>query len=84
MTRSSSGPKGKRSVSDRPGNEARLTTVQHQNVTTRRKRPIVCPYCDSSAVHSSHLMNPIDKALSLLFISPYRCEECRHRFWKIN
>ena len=38
---------------------------------TRQKsnRLIVCPYCDSSEVRPSHLMNPIDKALSLLFMA---------------
>ena len=49
----------------------------YNRAQTRRKsnRLIVCPDCDSSEVRPSHLMNPIDKALSLLFISPYRCKK---------
>ena len=68
MTRSSSGPKEKRTVSDRPGDGPRLTIAQHQNVATKSKRLIVCPYYDSSDVRPSHLMNMIDKALSVLFL----------------
>ena len=82
MTRSSSGPNRKRSVRDRPA--ARLTIVRHQNTAKKSNRLIACPYCDSIEVRPSHLMNLVDNALRFLFISRYRCKDCRHRFWKIN
>jgi uncharacterized protein with PIN domain len=81
--RPSSEPKEKHSVSERPGG-AKPINAQQQNVATKSARLIVCPHCDGRNVRPSHLKNIMDKALSSLFISPYRCRECRHRFWKIK
>jgi len=47
------------------------------------ERLIACPYCESREVRHSHLANLIEKMMSLLF-SPYRCKDCRRRFWKIR
>ena len=54
-------------MNDRAGDGAPLTIAQHQNVTIRSKRLIVCPYCDSSDVRPSRLMNPIE-ALRLFLL----------------
>jgi hypothetical protein len=54
-------------VNDRAGDGAPLTIAQHQNVTIRSKRLIVCPYCDSSDVRPSRLLNPIE-ALRLFLL----------------
>ena len=54
-------------MNDRAGDRAPLTIAQHQNVTIRSKRLIVCPYCDSSDVRPSRLMNPIE-ALRLFLL----------------
>ena len=45
---------------------------------------LVCPKCDSSDVRPSHLMNEMEKDVSPIFISPYRCQDCGYRFWEIN
>ena len=54
-------------MNDRAGDGAPLTIAQHQNVTIRSKGLIVCPYCDSSDVRPSRLMNPIE-ALRLFLL----------------
>jgi len=39
-----------------------------------------CPYCFSPRVRSSR-PTLVDKLLNLIYVSPYRCQACRKRFY---
>ena len=53
-----------------------------------RRVPVdrMCPNCGQSTIHRSHRQSIGEHLLSFFRISPYRCEECGHRFfaWKRN
>jgi hypothetical protein len=41
-----------------------------------------CPRCQAHTVRLSHRRGPIERLLcALLRISPFRCEECDHRYY---
>jgi uncharacterized protein with PIN domain len=41
-----------------------------------------CPQCTSPLVRRSHRRGS-ERLLSLLTLYPFRCEECRIRFWRL-
>jgi YgiT-type zinc finger domain-containing protein len=44
-----------------------------------------CPNCRGSKVHKSRRKNTFEKtALKMLFVNPYRCEECDERYFNIG
>lgn len=43
-----------------------------------------CPRCDSTKVRTSHRQNALERALSFASIRPFRCTECRFRFWNVT
>ena len=45
--------------------------------------PTACPQCGRAALRKSTL-HTSDGLLRILFSSPYRCRECRFRFWQPN
>lgn len=43
-----------------------------------------CPECISQGeVRRSH-RDPLDKILSLIFLYPFRCDRCDHRFFRFQ
>jgi hypothetical protein len=50
----------------------------------RDRNRLICPHCDSSNIRRSHRINLREKALNLVSVSPYRCKDCRQRFWKTD
>jgi len=47
-----------------------------------KHKRLICPNCDGGNIHRSHRKNLIELASSLLFIRPFRCVDCHHRFWR--
>src|SRR5262245_54858384 len=47
-------------------------------------RGSACPYCDSSDVRRSHRVNLRERAAGLLGCRPFRCLNCRERYWAIH
>lgn len=45
--------------------------------------PKICPQCGKGAARTS-TAHASDGLLHLLFFSPYRCRNCRFRFWQVN
>jgi hypothetical protein len=44
---------------------------------------ICCPNCDSARVHLSRRKGLLEKGiLAMIFIRPFRCEECDGRFFR--
>lgn len=41
----------------------------------------LCPSCGSKNISRSARRNLIEKAISLFRVLPYRCQDCRHRFF---
>lgn len=41
----------------------------------------VCPSCGSKNVSRSARRNFVERALSLFRVLPYRCQDCRYRFF---
>jgi len=39
-----------------------------------------CPQCSGASVRRSHRQGVRDYLLGLLFIYPFRCQDCNHRF----
>ncbi len=50
----------------------------------RDRNRLICPHCDSDNIRRSHRINLRERALNLVLISPYRCKDCRQRFWKFD
>jgi hypothetical protein len=41
---------------------------------------MICPKCGKNSAHRSH-RSALDWAVSWLSLKPYRCHDCRHRFY---
>lgn len=41
---------------------------------------MICPKCGKSSAHRSH-RSWTDRILSFVALKPYRCRDCRHRFY---
>ena len=46
--------------------------------------PPTCPVCDSKDVRKSHRRNFFEKLPIIIFLRPYRCNECSHRLWRFT
>jgi hypothetical protein len=42
---------------------------------------MVCPACGSAGLRRSHRRGPLERALGLFRLYPYRCEKCKGRSW---
>jgi hypothetical protein len=42
---------------------------------------IVCPACKLGDLRRSHRRGPLERALGLFRLYPYRCEACKDRSW---
>jgi len=44
---------------------------------------ICCPNCDSARIHPSRRKGFVEKGiLAMIFVRPFRCEECDDRFFR--
>jgi hypothetical protein len=44
---------------------------------------LICPACESSQIHQSRRRGIIErKVFALIFLRPFRCEECDLRFFR--
>ena len=50
----------------------------------RYHRGAMCPSCESEDTRPSHRTNFSERAMSWIGIRPFRCRECRTRFWQIR
>jgi len=46
-----------------------------------RPFPPVCPACKPGGLRRSHRRGPIERALGLFRLYPYRCDQCGDRSW---
>jgi hypothetical protein len=51
---------------------------------TNYSNSLMCPLCDSTDVRASRRFNLVQQILTFSLIRPFRCIECRCRFWRIN
>ena len=42
---------------------------------------IVCPACQRGCLRRSRRRGPLERALGLFRLYPYRCEKCNYRSW---
>jgi hypothetical protein len=61
---------------------AKVTLTEARTYSINRERH--CPGCRSKLVRRSHRRNWFEKALSLAFILPFRCQGCGRRFWSVR
>jgi hypothetical protein len=45
---------------------------------------IVCPACKPGDLRRSHRRGPLERALGLFRLYPYRCEACKDRSWHFD
>ena len=50
----------------------------------RYHRGAACPACESHDCRRSHRRNLRERSLGWIGIRPYRCRECRARFWQFR
>ena len=43
----------------------------------------VCPKCGVADIRPSYYRDFLDKMMQFLFLVPYRCRICRHRFFRL-
>jgi len=43
-----------------------------------------CPQCESRKVHRSRRHGLLERIASAVLISPYRCDNCDHRFFRFR
>ena len=43
-------------------------------------RQLACPHCQNQSVLRSHPQSPREHVAALLFIAPFHCQHCSHRF----
>jgi hypothetical protein len=46
--------------------------------------PQSCPKCGWSNIRKSFEPHTFDRVLRLLFLKPFRCRTCRHRFFWLS
>ena len=46
-----------------------------------RKSRIICPSCGSQNIRHSRRRNLLERLLGFLPSHPFRCRDCRERFW---
>ena len=53
-------------------------------VVVRYYEGAICPECKSSNCRLAHRRNLNEVAMSFVGMNPFRCRECRTRFWKVR
>jgi hypothetical protein len=46
--------------------------------------PVPCPACGDMPARRSHRSGPAEKLLSALYVYPFRCRLCGHRFFALQ
>ena len=49
-----------------------------------RPLPTVCPACKLGRLRRSHRRGPLERALGLFGLYPYRCDQCGERPWHLG
>ena len=49
-----------------------------------KKRKVTCPFCTSGDIRYSHRKNALERLLTFVRLRPFRCADCRSRFWRIH
>jgi transposase-like protein len=49
-----------------------------------KKGKVTCPFCTSGDIRYSHRKNPLERILTFIRLRPFRCTDCRSRFWGIH
>ena len=49
-----------------------------------KKEKVTCPFCTSGDIRYSHRKNPLERLLTFIRLRPFRCTDCRSRFWGIH
>jgi hypothetical protein len=45
----------------------------------------ICPRCHGKSVHRSHRRGAVERVVcALLLISPFRCDDCDHRYFRFR
>jgi DNA-binding NtrC family response regulator len=60
-----------------------LEKVREVLGSSERRQPLVCPRCSSKKAQRSQ-RRWIDWLLALIFVAPYRCQDCRIRFHRFG
>ena len=49
-----------------------------------RRHAIICPNCKGQHCRPSHRSNVSERVVSWVGIRPFRCRDCRLKFWKFG
>ena len=55
-------------------------TMETPTFPKRATRLLICPDCGKDGVIRSHCFNYAERVAKLLFVAPFRCQTCSHRF----
>jgi hypothetical protein len=61
-------------------NRQQARQAQRDNTRMRERLALHCPRCSKSFVQRSHRRGVKERLLSLIYIYPFRCQVCGHRF----
>lgn len=50
---------------------------------TGRLVPVPCPKCDGTLARRSHRDGLVEQLISLMYVYPFRCQHCSHRFFAL-
>ena len=50
----------------------------------RLDQPVTCPLCDNNNVRLSTRPGALEQLLTLVYVRPFRCRDCYHRFLKLS
>lgn len=51
---------------------------------TGRLVPVPCPKCDGTLARRSHRDGLAEQLISLMYVYPFRCQLCSHRFFALQ
>ncbi len=46
--------------------------------------PVSCPKCDGTLARRSHRDGLVEQLISLMYVYPFRCQLCSHRFFALQ
>ena len=58
-----------------------MATIPKASSRALRPGSMVCTICKRGSLRRSHRRGSLERALGLLRLYPYRCEECQDRHW---
>ncbi len=60
------------------------STIDNALSDTGRLVPVPCPKCDGRLARRSHRDGLVEQLISLLYVYPFRCQQCSHRFFALQ